>query len=105
MKAGIERPADGLHVTGARGFEDALAGALVDMRFELSPAREAVGACDAQLRIAEPGVGIVAPQCLQQALGLVTKVLEIGASGPAFLARGKAPRCARMSAVSGRKSG
>ena len=81
MKAGIERPADGLHVTGARGLEDALAAALVDMRFELSPAREAVGACDTQLRIAEPGVGIVAPQRLQQALGLVTEVLEIGASG------------------------
>jgi len=47
MKASIERPADGVHITGARSFEDALAAPLVDVRFELSPARKAIVAREA----------------------------------------------------------
>src|SRR5205085_6070662 len=65
MKPSIQRPAYGLDISGARGVEDALAGSVVDVRFELSPAREPVVACDAQLRVAERRVGSVAPQRLQ----------------------------------------
>src|SRR5215468_5449918 len=78
IKSALEGAPNGLDIAATGRGEHALAGDLVDMGLERSPARKAIVARDRELGLGELSVRVLRPQRLEALLRLVLQTLEIG---------------------------